>query len=106
MEQDQEEPTGRLDASEGDEDHGSEESSARARMGKAREFVSSKVAGASGSVRDQYAKVKGKVEEVDFEGATEQVRAYVRSNPGKAMLISIGAGFLIGLLLRRGNNDE
>jgi ElaB/YqjD/DUF883 family membrane-anchored ribosome-binding protein len=82
-----------------------EESTRRGRMGKAREFVSSKVSDASGNVRDQYAKVRDKVEEVDIEGATEQVRAYVRSNPGKALLISIGAGFVIGLLLRRGSDD-
>lgn len=101
MAQDQEEPTGASYAAEGEG-----ESSARARMGKAREFVSSKVAGASGNVRDGYAKVRSKVEEVDLEGATEQVRAYVRSNPGKALLVSIGAGFLLGLLLRRGNDDD
>ncbi len=101
MAQDQEEPTGRPNAEEGED-----ESSARARMGKAREFVSSKVSGATGNVREGYAKVRSKVEEVDFEGATEQVRAYVRSNPGKALLVSIGAGFLLGLLLRRGNDDD
>ncbi|HUF16845.1 MAG TPA: hypothetical protein VMS12_02245 [Thermoanaerobaculia bacterium] len=101
MEKDQKDPT----ASDAGEDYGSEESSPRARMGKAREYVSSKVADASGSVRDGYTKVRSKVEEVDLEGATEQVRAYVRSNPGKALLISVGAGFLIGLLLRRGNDD-
>src|SRR5437763_5834273 len=36
----------------------------------------------------------------------DQVRSYVRSNPGKALLISVGAGFLIGLLLRRGDEDR
>ena len=94
-------------AGPGDEDTGrNEESSKRGRIGKAREFVSSKVSDASGSVRDQYSKVRERVEEVDFQGATEQVRSYVRSNPGKALLISIGAGFILGLLLRRSNDDE
>jgi len=103
MQEDQEDAAGA-----GFSDHAdvrSEPTSARGKMGKAREYVSSKVADASGNVRDQYAKVRSKVEEVDFGGATEQVRAYVRSNPGKALLISIGAGFIIGLLLRRGNDD-
>lgn len=83
-----------------------EESPKRGRIGKAREFVSSKVSDASGSVRDQYSKVRERVEEVDIQGATEQVRSYVRSNPGKALLISIGAGFILGLLLRRSNDDD
>ena len=36
----------------------------------------------------------------------DQVRSYVRSNPGKALLISVGVGFLIGLLLRRDESEE
>ena len=36
---------------------------------------------------------------------TDQVRSYVRSNPGKALLISVGVGFLVGLLLRRDDSD-
>jgi ElaB/YqjD/DUF883 family membrane-anchored ribosome-binding protein len=43
---------------------------------------------------------------VDFDGVADQVRTYVRSNPGKALLISIGAGFVLGLLLRRSDSDE
>ena len=40
-------------------------------------------------------------EDIDVGAITDQVRTYVRSNPGKALLISVGVGFLIGLLLRR-----
>ena len=74
------------------------------RFGRARQFVNEKYETASGAVRDGYNTMREKVEDVDFGAITDQVRTYVRSNPGKALLISVGVGFLIGLLLR--SNDE
>lgn len=71
------------------------------RFGRAREYVGEKYESASGAVRDGYNSVREKVEDVDFGAITDQVRTYVRSNPGKALLISVGVGFLVGLLLRR-----
>lgn len=65
------------------------------RFGRAREFVGSK-----------YNEVREKVEDVDFGAITDQVRSYVRSNPGKALLMSVGAGFLIGLLLRSDDDED
>jgi ElaB/YqjD/DUF883 family membrane-anchored ribosome-binding protein len=78
---------------------------AAGRFGKAKEYVGQKYESASGAVRDSYNTVREKVEDVDFGAITDQVRTYVRSNPGKALLISVGVGFLIGLLLRR-DDDE
>jgi ElaB/YqjD/DUF883 family membrane-anchored ribosome-binding protein len=75
------------------------------RFGRARQFVGEKYESASGAVRDGYNTMREKVEDVDFGAVTDQVRTYVRSNPGKALLISVGVGFLIGLLLRR-DEDE
>lgn len=71
------------------------------RFGRAREFVGEKYESASGAMRDGYNSMREKVEDVDFGAITDQVRTYVRSNPGKALLISVGVGFLVGLLLRR-----
>lgn len=71
------------------------------RLGRAREYVSDKYGSASGKVRDGYNAVRERVEDADLGEMTDQVRTYVRSNPGKALLISVGVGFLIGLLLRR-----
>lgn len=71
------------------------------RFGRAREYVGEKYESASGAVRDGYNTVREKVEDVDFGAITDQIRTYVRSNPGKALLISVGVGFLVGLLLRR-----
>jgi ElaB/YqjD/DUF883 family membrane-anchored ribosome-binding protein len=75
------------------------------RFGRAKQFVDEKYQTASGAVRDGYNTVKEKVEDVDFGAITDQVRTYVRSNPGKALLISVGVGFLIGLLLRRDDEE-
>ena len=75
------------------------------RFGRARQFVSDKYEDASGAVRDGYNTMRERVEDTDFGAITDQVRTYVRSNPGKALLISVGVGFLIGLLLRRDDDD-
>jgi ElaB/YqjD/DUF883 family membrane-anchored ribosome-binding protein len=75
------------------------------RFGRARDFVNEKYENASGKVRDGYNAVREKVDDVDFGAVTDQVRTYVRSNPGKALLISVGVGFLIGLLLRRDDEE-
>jgi ElaB/YqjD/DUF883 family membrane-anchored ribosome-binding protein len=71
------------------------------RFGRAKEYVNDQYERASGKVRDGYNSMREKVEDVDFGAITDQVKTYVRSNPGKALLISVGVGFLIGLLLRR-----
>ena len=68
---------------------------ADSRFGRAKEFVGNK-----------YNEMRERVDDVDFGAVTDQVRSYVRSNPGKALLISIGVGFVIGLLLRGGDEDE
>jgi ElaB/YqjD/DUF883 family membrane-anchored ribosome-binding protein len=75
------------------------------RFGKARDYAQEKYEAATGAVRDGYNTVREKVEDVDFSAITDQVRTYVRSNPGKALLISVGVGFLIGLLLRRDEEE-
>ena len=76
------------------------------RFAKAKDFANEKYSAASDAVKNQYNRVREQVEDIDFAEITDQVRNYVRSNPGKALLISIGAGFIIGLLLRRSDEDE
>jgi ElaB/YqjD/DUF883 family membrane-anchored ribosome-binding protein len=75
------------------------------RFNRAKDYVNDKYSTASDAVKNQYNRVREKVEDVDFGAITDQVRTYVRSNPGKALLISVGVGFLIGLLLRRDNEE-
>ena len=76
------------------------------RFGKAKAFVNEKYSAASDAAKKGYNQVREKVEDVDFGAVADQVRSYVRSNPGKALLISVGVGFLIGLLLRRDDSEE
>ncbi len=73
---------------------------------RAKAFVGEKVASAGEAAKKTYGTVRGKVAEADMGAMLEQVRAYVRENPGKALLMSVGAGFLLGLLLRRGDDEE
>ena len=85
---------------------GAADESEASRFTRAKDFVSDKYGVASEKVRAGYNQVREKVEDVDFGAITDQVRSYVRSNPGKALLISVGVGFLIGLMLRRDESDE
>jgi ElaB/YqjD/DUF883 family membrane-anchored ribosome-binding protein len=78
---------------------------ASGRFGRAKDYASDKYRAASGAVRDGYNSVRERVDDIDVGAVTDQVRAYVRSNPGKALLISVGVGFLVGLLLRREDED-
>ena len=71
------------------------------RFGRARQFVDD----ASGAFKEQYRTVREKVDEVDVAAMADQARAFVRSNPGKALLFSVGIGFVIGMLLRRDDED-
>jgi ElaB/YqjD/DUF883 family membrane-anchored ribosome-binding protein len=79
---------------------------AGSRFGKAKDYVNEKYSAASDFTRSQYNRAKEKIEDVDFGAITDQVRSYVRSNPGKALLISVGVGFLVGLLLRRDDDGD
>lgn len=78
----------------------------QSKMGKAKEFVSEKYASASEKVKDGYSAVREKVDDIDFGEMTDQVRGFVRTNPGKALLISVGVGFVLGMLLRRSDEDD
>jgi ElaB/YqjD/DUF883 family membrane-anchored ribosome-binding protein len=79
---------------------------AGSRFGKAKDYAREKYDAASDAMKNQYNRMRERVDDVDFGAIADQVRSYVRSNPGKALLISVGAGFLIGLLLRRSDDDE
>ena len=97
--------------SEGTADEtGSRFGRAREAMGegyeRAREAAGEGYEKASRKVREGYDAARERVSEVDFGGMSDQVRTYVRSNPAKALLISVGIGFLIGLVLRRDDDKD
>jgi ElaB/YqjD/DUF883 family membrane-anchored ribosome-binding protein len=54
------------------------------------------------NARRQYDRVRS-----DAGNLTREVGFYVRDNPGKALLMAAGVGFLIGLVVRgRGDDDD
>lgn len=67
----------------------------RGRFSRAKEYVGGK-----------YNTMRERAEDVDFGAITDQVREYVRTNPGKALLISVGVGFLVGLMLRSDEDED
>ncbi len=74
---------------------------AKRRFSEAGDSVKSAASGA----RKKFDDVKSKVGSADYSGMSSDARAYVRENPGKAILIAAAAGFLVGLLLR-GSEEE
>ena len=75
------------------------------KIDRAREFAQEKYKAASSAVRDQYTAVRQRVDEVDVSEVTDKAREYVRANPGKALLFSVAAGFVVGLLFRQSDED-
>ena len=55
---------------------------------------------ARSAMQDAYGKAKSKVAEVDFKQKGDEVVEYVRTNPGKAILIAVAIGFLVGYATR------
>ena len=51
-------------------------------------------------VTDKVAVVSDKIKELDFAELSANAKEYARQNPGQAILISAGAGLLLGLLIR------
>lgn len=89
----------------------------KSRLHRAREKAGETMSAATGAMKDSYASAseaarkkvsaaKEKWEESEIDQWIDRTRQYVRDNPGKALLISVGAGFLIGLLLRRDEDDD
>lgn len=71
-------------------------SEAKRRINKAGDSMKSAASGA----RQKYGEVKEKIGSTDYRGLTSDLRTYVRENPGKAIVVATGIGFLLGLLMR------
>ena len=86
--------------------HGGSADDAAGRFDRAKDFVEDQYSAASDRVKQGYSAVKEKVGDIDFDSTIDQLRGYVRSNPGKALLFSVAAGFVLGLLLRRDDDGD
>ena len=88
---------------------------------RARDFVEEKIDQTKDVLGDSYSKAREQFDDVgedvrknlkktarrlekDYGPVWEDVRRYVRENPGTALAVSLGAGFLFGLLVR-GRDD-
>ncbi len=60
--------------------------------------------GVSDEVRKQVKATAKKIEK-DYGYIWDDVRGYVKNNPGTAVALSIGIGFLLGYLLSGGDDD-
>lgn len=68
--------------------------------GKASEVTKEKYGVAKEKVKYGYGKARK-----DLDTLTEDVNEYTRDNPGKAVLMAAGIGFVLGLLLRPRRHD-
>lgn len=82
---------------------------------RARDFVEEKIEqtkevlgesfdGVSGDVRKTVKSTAKKLEK-DYGYLWDDVRRYVKDSPGTALALSVGVGFLLGYLLRGGDDD-
>ena len=82
---------------------------------RARDFVEEKIEqtkevlgdsfdGMSGEMRKTMKSTAKKLEK-DYGYLWDDVQRYVKSSPGTAVAISVGIGFLLGYLLRGGDDD-
>jgi ElaB/YqjD/DUF883 family membrane-anchored ribosome-binding protein len=56
--------------------------------------------GLSERSRELYQRVRDKVAEVDLKQKGDQVLEYIRTNPGKSVLIALAVGFMVGYVTR------
>ncbi len=50
--------------------------------------------------RDLYGRMRDRIREVDFKEKGDQVLEYIKDNPGKAVMIALATGFLVGYVTR------
>ena len=51
-------------------------------------------------IEEQVAKLKNKVEDLDLNEVSDQVKSYVRKSPWKSLAIAVGLGLLAGAFLK------
>ena len=66
---------------------------------RARDFVEEKIDQTKDVLGESYSRAREQ-----FDDVSEDVRRYVRDNPGTALAVALGAGFLFGFLVRGGDD--
>lgn len=71
------------------------------RMGRLKETLGSAAEG----VKARASALRDRIRDTEFDDVVENVRGYVRDNPGKSVAIALGVGFVLGMLLKRRGDD-
>ena len=81
---------------------------------RARDFVEEKIDQTKDALGEGYSRARDQFDDVSEEARKnfkktygplwDDVRGYVRENPGASLAIAIGAGFLLGFVLRGGDD--
>jgi ElaB/YqjD/DUF883 family membrane-anchored ribosome-binding protein len=76
-------------------------SSAGDRAGRIRETVEQ----VAENVKAKASSLRDKIRDTEWDDVVDNVKGYVRDNPGKSVAIALGVGFAVGLLFRRRGDD-
>ena len=71
------------------------------RVGRIRDTVGQ----VADSVKARASSLRDKIRDTEWDDVVDNVKGYVRDNPGKSLAIALGVGFAIGLLFRRRGDD-
>ena len=74
--------------------------SVREQATRASELARERYGTAAQTLRDGYGRATA-----DLDKLSKDVGTYVRDNPGRSVIAAAAAGFLLGLLVRRGRRD-
>ena len=57
------------------------------------------------NVKAKASSIRDKIRDTEWDDVVDNVKGYVRDNPGKSVAIALGVGFAVGLLFRRRGDD-
>ena len=61
---------------------------------------------AADAVKARAQSLKERIQNTEWEDVQQNVKNYVRDNPGKSLGIALGVGFVLGFLLRPRRTDD
>ncbi len=78
---------------------------ARASAGDRGARIRETVSQVTDNVKAKASSLRDKIRDTEWDDVVDNVKGYVRDNPGKSVAIALGVGFAVGLLLRRRGDD-
>ncbi len=71
------------------------------KVGRIRETVGQ----VADNVKAKASELREKIRGTEWDDVVDNVKGYVRDNPGKSLAIALGVGFAVGLLFRHRGED-